>query len=75
LRLVPSLNASLTPISLIELLLLAPIKVCPSRLSRWGQDFFRRGVDGELVLEFVPGNEEETFLLEYENWLPPTSTL
>lgn len=37
--------------------------------------FLAQGVDGELVLEFVPGNEEETFLLEYENWLPPTSPL
>jgi hypothetical protein len=37
--------------------------------------FLAQEVDGELVLEFVPGNEEETFLLEYENWLPPTSPL
>lgn len=37
--------------------------------------FLAQGIEGEIVLIFVPGNEEEAFMLEYENWLPPTSTL
>ena len=42
LRQIPSLNASLIPISHVEPLLLAPIEPCPSHLIRLGQNFFRR---------------------------------